>query len=163
MLVKAHIFLDKIFHTLKSNSIDIDGLEIDHICYRTSSPENYQDIKKVFAKLGECLIESNVGGRPIATYKLNEPIIYKGRTIPLVEVPAPKNGKARAEGYEHIEVVIDTSFEEIMKKYPHSNFDQKGLSKKINPELVIKFSDCAIKFHHQSLEKVIEMEKEGLV
>ncbi|MBT3982333.1 MAG: hypothetical protein HOE90_13325 [Bacteriovoracaceae bacterium] len=163
MLTKAHTFLDKIFHTLKSNSINIENLEIDHICYRTSSAENYLQIKSVFAELGECLIESEVGGRPIATYKLNEPISYKGRNIALVEVPAPKNGKVTPEGYEHIEVVIDTSFEEIMKKYPHSNFDQKGLSKKINPELVIKFSDCAIKFHHQSLEKVIEMEKKALV
>ena len=159
MIDQAYIFLDKIFSILDEKKIKIGSWEIDHLCYRTSSLENYEKIKSDFSALGELLIESDVNGRDIATYKLHKPVVYKSYTIPLVEVPAPKDGRVTPEGWEHIEVVINVSFDEFMKNYPEIKFDTKALSKNLNPELVIKFDDCSIKFHHQSLEKVIAIEK----
>ena len=158
MMDGAYKFLEKIFLILEEKEIDISRWQIDHLCYRTSSLENYAEIKSVFSKLGELLVESDVNGRDIATYKLHEPVVFRNYTIPLVEVPAPKKGKDTPEGFEHIEVVIDIEFHEIMKKYSQFTFDTKALSKKLNPELVLKFSDCSIKFHHMSLEEVIEIE-----
>jgi predicted metalloenzyme YecM len=158
MIDQAHPFLDKLFSTLKKRGIDLRHWEIDHLCYRTTDNENYEATKEKFSQLGALLIESEVNGRDIATYKLTSPVIYKGYTIPLVEVPAPKKGKITAEGFEHIEVVIDISFDELIKCYPEIDFDTKALSKELNPELVIKFGDCAIKFHHLPLEEVIKIE-----
>ncbi len=159
MIDQANSFLDKLFSILEENKIDLMHWKIDHLCYRTSDSENYEAMKNEFSKLGEFLIESEVNGRDIATYKLTNPVVYKGYTIPLVEVPAPKKGKSTVEGWEHIEVVIDISFDDLMKKYPGIDFDTKALSKELNPELVIKFGDCAIKFHHLSLDEVIKIEK----
>jgi len=156
----AQQFLIKIFKELKLAKIDIDKWYIDHLCYRTSSSENYESMKSNFSLLGDLLIESEVNGRNIATYKLFKPIHFHGRSIELVEVPAPKKGKATLEGFEHIEVVIDISFEELINQYPDIIFNDNALSKKLNPELEIEFSNCAIKFHHQSLEEVIKIEKE---
>lgn len=156
---EAIVFLDKLFALLNEHSIDLQDWQIDHLCYRTSDLENYEASKKKFSELGELLIEGDVNGRPIATYKLHKPVQYKQYSIPLVEVPAPKTGKETPEGWEHIEVVIDISFDDLMKKYPNLDWSTKALSKEINPELVYKFDDCSIKFHHQSLEKVIEWEK----
>ncbi len=157
-------FLNKIFDHLEKANIDLSSWEIDHLCYRTSSYKNYEEMKLEFSQLGELLVEGNVNGRPIATYKLMKPIIYKDKVIPLVEVPAPKMGVETPEGLEHIEVVIDKSFEEFMNIHKDITFHTKALSKKLNPELEIEFEDCAIKFHHQSLEEVIRIEKElGIV
>lgn len=160
MIEQAPIFLARVFSEIENANIDLKDWLIDHICYRTSSEENYQESKNYFANLGELLIESEVNGRLIATYKLDEPIKYRDYIIPLVEVPAPKKGKITFEGFEHIEVVIDCSFEDILEAYPHCSFETKGTSKELNPELEIEFGDCAIKFHHQSLEEVIEIEKQ---
>lgn len=159
MINKVESFLDKVFSEINSAGIHLNEWEIDHICYRTSSLQNYEDSKKYFETLGELLIEGNVNGRPITTYKLHSPIIYKNHIIPLVEVPAPKAGKTTKEGFEHIEIVIDIPFEKIQAMYSNCKFETKGLSKELNPELEIEFKDCAIKFHHMSLEKVIEIEK----
>lgn len=155
-------FLDKIFAFLEEKQIDLQNWQIDHLCYRTLDQANYEASKKMFEELGELLIEADVNGRPIATYKFHKPVEYKKYSIPLVEVPAPKAGKETPEGWEHIEVVIDISFDELMAKYPDFDWNTKALSKEINPELVLKFGDCSIKFHHQSLEKVIEWEKKTL-
>ena len=158
----AYKFLDKIFGKLEESGIQLGSWEIDHLCFRTSSLDNYEEMKKIFSGLGSLLVESDVNGRDIATYKFHEAVIYKNFIIPLVEIPAPKQGRAIDEGWEHIEVVIDISFEELMKKYPHLTFDTKALAKELNPELVLKFEDCSIKFHHQSLEEVIRIETSTL-
>ena len=152
-------FLEKIFTNLDRAHIDIGHWEIDHLCYRTSTDEQYDDAKKYFAQKGECLIESEVNGRLIATYKLYKPIHYKNWVIDLVEVPAPKPNKLTLDGFEHIEVVIDQPFSKIINQYPMIDFETKGLQKELNPELEIEFEDCAIKFHHKSLEHIINIEK----
>lgn len=158
LFANAIKFLDQIFSELKEVEIIFSNEEIDHLCYRTSSEENYQEMKAVFLKLGTCLVESEINGRMIATYKLNSPIKYKKFVIPLVEVPAPKSSRPTEEGWEHFEVVTDLSFEEIMKRYPNVEFDTSGANKINNPELRVKLKSGSIKFHHQSLEKVIELE-----
>jgi uncharacterized protein len=159
MMEEAFKFLDKIFNHLSENEVELNDWLIDHLCYRTSSIENYKQMKEKLKVYGDCLIESEVQGRPIATYKLFKPINYKGYIIELIEIPAPKAGKNTKEGFEHIEVVVDVSFEELIKKYDHLSLEKKGLAKKINPDLEIEFDSCAIKFHHQSLEDVIAFEQ----
>lgn len=159
MIVKALKFLDKVFSQLEVNQIELGDWKIDHICYRTTSAKNYSDIKKIFEPLGECLVESEVNGRQIASYKLHEPIIYKNHTIEVVEVPAPKSGKVTLEGFEHIEVVVDIGFDEIQNRFPNCKFNTLGMGKALNPELEIELIGCAIKFHHQTLEEVIRIEK----
>lgn len=156
---QAKEFLHRVFQHINREKIDLKNWEIDHLCYRTSSQENYLNIKKKFEKLGHLLTESQVNGRPIATYKLHIPIVFKKWTINLIEVPAPKLAKYTEEGFEHFEVVIDESFIEIEGRYPNIIFNKKGTNKDLNPELEIEFQDCAIKFHHNSLERIIQIEK----
>jgi len=137
---------------------------IDHVCYRVESDARYGEMKQVFGQLGTMLVESMVSGRLIATYKLHSPIRWKNFVIPLVELPAPKKGKQVREGWEHLEIVVQGSFAEIKSNLPGARFDEKGLSKKINPELELELdSGVAIKFHHQSLEQVIEWERKAPV
>lgn len=159
MYQRAKIFLDKIFQNLRANNIELGSWEIDHLCYRTSSEENYCHTKDMFEDLGKCLTESEVNGRPIATFKLHEPVVYNSHIIDLVEIPAPKKGRETPEGFEHIESVIDMSFNAFQKQYPDCTYKRDGLQKSLNPELQISFQDCAIKFHHKSLEHIINIEK----
>ncbi len=156
---QAELFLDNVFENLESLMIDVKNMEMDHICFRTSSIENYELVKNKFSYIGKPLIESMVGGRPIATYKLDIPIEYKGYIIDIVEVPAPKAGVITVDGFEHVEFVIEESFTDFMSKYPHVNFKTKGISKQFNPEVAINFKDLSVKFHHLTLENVICVEK----
>ena len=161
--VEAHQFLEKVTGRLKTSGINIHNWEIDHLCYRTCSQSNYKESKIFFERLGQCLIESEINGRPIATYKLHEPIFFKDWIIDLIEVPAPKPGKETKEGFEHIEVVIDCSFEEFLNQNSKIEFEKTGLSKELNPELEVEFDNCAVKFHHKSLEHIINIEKDSKV
>lgn len=133
--------------------------EIDHICYRTNSLEEYEEVKSRYDSLGELLIESPIGGRPIATFELNKAIKSLHGYTKLVEVPAPKTGKTTESGYEHIEVVIDDTFEELIKKDPNISWDDRALKKSLNPELEAQFGKVNIKFHYHALDCIIALEK----
>ncbi len=156
---EASQFLEKLFFELNFLSVDHSKWDIDHLCFRTESLEHYEKIKNDFTQFSICLIESPVNGRPIATYKLKKAWQFGSNLIDLIEVPAPKPNKITKPGFEHIEVVMPKSFEEIQKTYPTLSFEKNENHKVFNPELVANLESGDIKFHHQSLEAVINIEK----
>lgn len=159
MLGDVNNFLAKVFDALSRDGVDVSGCELDHVCYRVETSERYGELKQKLASQGELLVESEVGGRLIATYKLRQPILYQTRKIECVELPSPKKGTVYAEGLEHAEFVIGVDFENFMKAYPLVNFDTSALSKSVNPDVRVQYDGFSVKFHRESLEQVIEKEK----
>lgn len=156
----AHSFLKNMFNDLRDNNIQLaQHWDIDHICFRSESNVSYAELKSDFSHFAQLLIESDVNGRPIATFKLNKPIEYDGWRIDLVELPAPKQGKVTPSGFEHIEIVCDAPFDELKKRYEHLKIDVKGLEKDFNQELEVCLGERNVKFHHCSLSSVIQVEK----
>ncbi len=159
---EADIFLNQIFLEMQKKDIQIfSHWNIDHLCYRVNSEEHYRIQKNNFLKFSTLIIESEVNGRLISTFKLHQKIYFKEWVIDVVELPAPKKGKITIEGFEHIEIVIDRPFQEIIQQYSLRGcvFDTKGLQKNLNQELEIILNDKAIKFHYISLESVVNLEK----
>jgi predicted metalloenzyme YecM len=156
----AVYFLEKLFKRMIEERIEIAShWDIDHLCYRVDSLIRYEELKNNFLTFGKLLIESDVNGRPIATFKLHSCIHYKEWSIDVVELPAPKLSKPTKEGFEHIEIVCDKSFSELEIKYKHLKLDLGGLKKDFNQEFEIDLGERNLKFHHMSLESVIRLEE----
>jgi predicted metalloenzyme YecM len=156
---EAQTFLKDLFNDMNKANIRLeDHWEIDHLCFRSDSAESYESLKKEFLNFGKLLIESEVNGRMISTFKLDEPVFYNDWMIDLIELPAPKKGKVTRSGFEHIEVVCDMTFPELIQRYSHVELDQKGLTKDYNQELELCLGERNIKFHHTSLESVVTLE-----
>lgn len=152
------IFLDKIFIFLRESAIDVSELHLDHICYRVSSLERYDELKMKLWEFWVLLSENLISGRNISTFKLSSPLIYKEREIYVLELPQPKQGSHYDEWFEHVEFVIDSSFDEFMEKYSHVKFITKDILKENNPDIKIKNQEYSVKFHLNSLEDVIKKE-----
>lgn len=153
------LFLKKLNYALEDQNIFLEPhWNIDHLCYRVGSLEKYRLLKTEFQTFAKLLTETEVNGRPISTFKLDKPIHFKNSSIAIVELPAPKEGKKTIEGFEHIEIVCDISFKEIEKRFGHVKTDKSGLAKKINQEFEICLGEVNIKFHHLSLESLINLE-----
>lgn len=155
---QAHIFLSQIINELKNYQYHIPSHSIDHLCYRTSSLENYSHVKSFLESQGSLLIEGIIGGRPIATYKIIEPIIFEDQSIDVIEVPSPKAGSDYSQGFEHFEIVINETFEDFIGLHPQFNFNTKAANKESNPDIKIQLNAGSIKFHHKTLEEVIVSE-----
>lgn len=136
--------------------------EIDHVCFRTHTLEEYEEYKLIFSHSFNLLTETIIGQRPISTYKLTKPMRVSDQFVDLIELPAPKSGKPYTKGYEHLEIVIDISFEELMAKYPSVTWKTSGVNKSLNPELQACFEGFNIKFHHHNLEHIIHIEEHKL-
>lgn len=152
-------FLKKVLTALENDGIDVSKYELDHICYRVETQGTYNQLKTELSKVGELLSETMISGRPISTYKLNTPIIFRTREISCIELPTPKQCSLYPEGLEHAEFVIDESFDDFMNKYPAVKFDTASINKPINPDLRVEYSGLSVKFHHKPLEEVIRYEQ----
>lgn len=150
-------FLERVFGDLEGVGLDVSRYQMDHVCFRTSSQESYIHHKNQYSKIAKLLIESEIHGRMISTFELSEPIYFKDRVIRIVELPAPKAGSDYPDGYEHVEFVCDCDFTEIQKQAP--SLPWKLSSKVFNSEMRVKLPNCCVKFHHQSLKSVVEIEK----
>lgn len=150
-------FLEELFDLLAEHHLDVSDLELDHICYRVETMERYSELKAIIPSFGRIGHTAIIGGREIMTVFLYVPIFFTGRAIHTLEIPAPKEGRVYQEGYEHAEFVIQESFESFQKRYPHLDFDMRGVSKPINPDMPLKLSDkISVKFHYSSLAYVVK-------
>lgn len=156
-------FLTRLFHLLDEAGVDVSPLEMDHVCYRVETLERYKALSHAWRLYADDVHESPVNGRPISVFTLAKPLMRAGRSVSLIELPAPKEGSPFVEGWEHAEFVIGgPSFGPFISRHNHlsANFDLKGVGKENNPELGLKLAPgFQAKFHFLSLARVIEQER----
>ncbi|HSX36077.1 MAG TPA: VOC family protein [Patescibacteria group bacterium] len=152
-------FLDDILARVTEEGFDLDDfVQIDHLCYRVPSLDGYHQKKEECRAIGSLLGETMVNGRPIATFRLHEPIRSGQWRIDALEVPAPKEGHPVAEGLEHIEFVLYDDFQAFLKKYPGKPYNMASADRGINPEIGLKLNGYGVKFHLLNLPTVVYLE-----
>jgi predicted metalloenzyme YecM len=161
--IAADNFVKKIQSEAQELGFNTSDWIIDHICYRTSTFEEYQRLchQLVFDQNsdlnGRLLSEAPVNGRPISTIRLNKPLSSTENLIEAIELPAPKPGKPYLSGFEHIEVVIIETFNQLETRHPSLEFE-KSDGPSINPEVTLSLRSGRIKFHHLPLSSIIAIE-----
>lgn len=150
------IFLDELFDHITRDGIDVSSYELDHLCYRVGTLREYDDMREVLSNMGVLLTEAEIDGRPISTYALTMPLIYRGRTIRLIELPAPKQSVSYKTGWEHAEFAVGEDPKTWMTRYPYLDWDTRALSKSVNSDVSRKYDVMCVKFHEYPLDYVIE-------
>ena len=152
-------FLRAITAEITAEGFDMtDFVQMDHRCYRTSSLENYTEKKTQIAEVAELLGETQVNGRPIATFRLHTPILFEQWRIDTLELPAPKPSKATSEGLEHVEFVLYDSIDAFLDKYKGKEFKLGAADRGINPEVGYNLPSYGVKFHLLNLPTVVYLE-----
>lgn len=145
-------FLNQIFDNLKDMGVSLDNFkELDHIAYRTDSIEKYEEIKKKLLPFLKIYSDKQFNGRAILVGRFEQPLIYQEFQIEGIEILAPKENNVFKNSLEHAEFVIKGTLEGFRAKYKNIDFDLHAYSRDVNPELCIKFDNCAVKFHEISL------------
>lgn len=72
--------------------------EMDHVCYRVETLERYHEMLARAATIATLLDESNINGRPIATFEFHDYLQTKNWRVPYLEVPAPKTALRTKRG-----------------------------------------------------------------
>jgi uncharacterized protein len=161
-------FLKQTVNDLTSMGLLSFASQIDHVCYRVASLERYEECKNQFVKMGTLLAETSVNGRPIATYRLKNPLQAMGEyekkfEVFVVEIPAPKPNTHYPEGFEHVEIVVaDLSKMEALLKQKSIIFEFSEAKNDVlqiaMAEIKVKLNKASVKFHLLSLENIIAQE-----
>ncbi len=153
-------FLDDVLSRVVDEGFDLaDFSQIDHMCYRTVSTENYVQKQQELAGVAKLLGETMVNGRPISTFRLNKPVFHSPWRIDAIELPAPKHGAQHAEGLEHIEFILFDDIPTFLQKYKRKPFDLRAVDRGINPEIGLQVGEYSVKFHLLNLPTVIYLEE----
>ncbi|MGZ3772599.1 MAG: VOC family protein [Pseudobdellovibrionaceae bacterium] len=156
--IAGETFLNHLVNDLETQGIPAKSLNCDHLCFRISTLDEYDFYKSNLSSYGDLLTESKVHGRPICTYKLHDAFQTDDHRVTIVELPAPKLGVIYPLGFEHAEFIINDCFDSFSEKFAHLKFIE-GQRKTLNPELCLRINNKQAKFHHHSLERIIEIEK----
>lgn len=163
-------FVAAVVDELKNIGLDVAGFEIDHVCFRCETNEEYRAVcntltttqcteesrngETQIASAGpaaEMLLECMIGGRPVATLRLSHVIQCGEWQVNHLEVASPKKGRSHIGGLEHLEVVItpgfggDNAMEQVelqrfAELHPAIEFDHKAAKKNNNPDISITLS-----------------------
>lgn len=151
-------FMTTLTAKLVDAGIPAESMKSDHLCFRVRTDQEYTFYRAALADHGQLLTEANVNGRAIATFRLTSAFQTDCHEVPLLELPAPKQGTSYLTGFEHAEFLINESFSSFRSRYPQLNFEERG-NQTLNPELCLKFDQgMQVKFHHLALDRVIEFE-----
>jgi predicted metalloenzyme YecM len=132
-------------------------LDLDHLCYRVETLEAYNQLKAELSRTETLIDESEINGRPIAVFQLNNPLVCEEFTIRALELPAPSATPYR-EGLEHAEFIVE-DLDQFMARHWDMGFITKDRGKEINPEIAVKLPSGAAKFHLKPLLEVVELQR----
>ena len=151
------IFIEEVLEKLHEFKIDVSSFEMDHIGYQASSNEDYDRLREEFDKLGNRISEEIVGGRRVGIYTLNNPLQYQQYIIPVIELIAPKEGQICPSALEHVEFVIQESFESFIKRYSNISWDVSAINQKDFPMVKLKLNTyIQVKFHVMPVLEILE-------
>ncbi|WP_219326577.1 VOC family protein [Aeromonas dhakensis] len=150
-------FVCQLLTELDALAIHPTAIEVDHLCYRAATLVEYQTLKGLLATHGDLLVEGMIGGRPIATYRLLQPVPHAHGSVPCIELAAPKPGRSHQAGLEHIELVVP-SLDALLAAHPEVAFKTGNLNDERNPDVAVMLASGQIKFHLRTLAEVIEEE-----
>jgi len=113
-------FIDQVCDRLRAAGLDVvaRGYEMDHICYRCETISHYQSVMAALVPaFGTLLVEGMIGGRPISTVRLQNPIVHNGIIVTCIEVPCPKPNRPYPPGLEHAELVIGSKEDGLLVRW----------------------------------------------
>lgn len=134
-------FLDSFFAQIQKSDLDISGLALDHLAYQASSAADYERLLPEFASLGEQVSEEIIGDRRVAVFKLTNPIMYQGYSIPALELIEPKQGQQCDSTLQHAEFVVHEPFENYLARYPQIAWDTSSMHRDEFSHLKLNFDN----------------------
>jgi len=142
-----------------NSNIDLSKLELDHFGYQTSSKEDYERLKVECMQLGSLVSENIVGGRRVGIFRFNIPFKYSSYLISGFELVEPKEGQVCNSELDHLEFVINCTFDEYIENNKDVEWDLTAKDRDEFAKIVIKFMNGkSIKFHTKNIFEEIPKE-----
>ncbi|WP_324683860.1 VOC family protein [Bibersteinia trehalosi] len=169
-------FEQKIQQIAEICGIDLSQFEIDHLAVRMNQLETAKIWREMLLTDATILKESEVNGRLIGLFILNQPPMFCEQSVSIIELPFPKGKNYPQEGWEHIEIVVPMQenesvelwIERCCKRWNlqenlqiHLKISQPQVAGELlpNPSIAISlnkefYNFCVLKLHPYSIQEI---------
>lgn len=106
------VFEAQILALLDTLDLADKALFCDHVALRVNSIASADALQEAFSRLGNIISDNVINGRPILIIELDTPLTLGQFSIDCVELPYPSDKAYPQEGWEHIELVIESTAED---------------------------------------------------
>lgn len=101
-------FEAQILALLETLGLADKALVCDHVALRVNSIASADALRDAFSRVGKIISDNIINGRTILIIELDTPLTLGQFSIACVELPYPSDKVYPQEGWEHIELVIDS-------------------------------------------------------
>lgn len=149
-------FFSILLRNLKSVGIDMSGMPMSHLLYRTSTLSEYEDLRDKLLKFCAEFVETQFNGRAVSILILKKPLVLEdGFTVSMIELPAPRLAHMYPSGLESIGVVVGKELPAFIRKYKSVITGIKDHGIHCQPAFVTFDNDLTAKFYDISLREIV--------
>lgn len=154
-------FFNLLNSRLANLGIDIAGLELSHLAYRTATGSEYLRKRDEIERFCKSNVENVWNGRPISIMQLNEALdLGDGFAVGVIELIPPLHRRVYKMGLEHLGVVVGDTVDEFSVQHRAALTGQQFQSKECEPYYVTFFDDFTmVKFYDNSLLRICEQQR----
>lgn len=139
--------------------IEIAGLEVSHLAFRTETLAEYLAVRQKLEAICIANVENIWNGRPISKLLLREPIqLSRSATTSLIELIPPVHQSIYKLGLEHVGIVIGETFADFGTLHSHKFTGQQDQGEFCQPYFITFPDHTNVKFYRYSLQKVCILE-----
>jgi predicted metalloenzyme YecM len=140
---------------LEKLGIEIEGLEVSHLAFRTETLAEYLAVRQRLETSCSANVENIWNGRPISKLLLQEPLQLSRRAATsLIELIPPVHQGIYKMGLEHFGIVIGETFANFGKLHGHKFTGQQDQGEYCQPYFITFPDYTNVKFYRYSLRQV---------
>ncbi|MDX2165037.1 MAG: VOC family protein [Gammaproteobacteria bacterium] len=149
-------FFSDLLHRQKKIGIDISGMPMSHLLYRTSTLPEYEILRDQLKSFSRAFVETQFNGRAVSVFVLKDALKLEDNfEVDVIELPAPRPAHMYPSGLESIGVVVGKSLPEFIKKYSKVLTGVKDHGEHCQPAFVTFDNDKTSKFYNISLLEIV--------
>lgn len=149
-------FFSYLLSGMKKSCIDITGMPLSQLLYRTSTIPEYEELRDEIKKLCSEYVETQFNDRAVAILILKDPLILEdGHTVSMIELPAPRPAHMYPSGLESVGIVVGKSLPRFIENHKSVLTGIKDHGIYCQPAFLTFENETTAKFYDISLREIV--------
>ena len=152
-------FFSDLLLRMKQVGIQITGMPMSHLLYRTETVPEYIALRDALKKQCSEFVETQFNGRAVSILILRDSLkLKKGFTVSMIELPAPRAVHMYPSGLESIGVVVGEALPMFIQQYQSVLTGVKDHGEHCQPAFITFENDKTSKFYDISLREIVKLQ-----
>ena len=149
-------FFSDLLHRLKKTGINIKGMHLTHLLYRTTTIQEYKKLRDQLRIFCKEFVETQFNGRAVSILILKKPLELEGGfTVSVIELPAPRPIHMYPSGLESIGILVGKILPKFKKQYKDVLTGIKDHGPHCQPAFITFENNKTVKFYDIHLKEIV--------